>query len=78
MLTALNPIIKIKPLISKINPKIIINLPGKRLRIPNSQKHTAIKTSKNPKSFTSIDFLKADSLKIYAPVAQPGFRAAAS
>jgi len=56
-LTMLKPRIKIKPLINKTNPKIKINLSGKRCKIPNNQKQTAMNISKIPKILTNIIFL---------------------
>ena len=66
-LTMLKPRIKIKPLINKINPRIKIKVFENKLKIPNSQKHTAIKISKTPKTFMNIGFLKYNNFKNICP-----------
>ena len=56
-LIMLKPNKKIKPLIKRIKPRIKINLLENKSKIPNSQKHTAMKISKIPKALINIIFL---------------------
>ena len=57
ILTMLNPIKKIIPLAIKIKPRNKTKPEGRILKIPKSQKQTAMKISKTPNILTNIIFL---------------------